>query len=162
MHSHSACLFISLYHFIAQSVHHTFFAKLQLCRVVSMHSTSFVNFIMHNVSSNVRSHKIESKGNPIPDHRSSMRRSILNHAPRIEHFMSDHITSMRHAYCIGYKRSTFYYFNSYQILCINKLHAFRKHNYISRGFNGKNFKDLNTLKIPFENILKSQSMCSLA
>ena len=80
-----------------------------------------------------------SKGHLTPNHIVSMRHSIPNHIERIEHFILDHTTTirhpipnhttiMRHSHRIGYKRSSFHYFNSYQILCIYKSRTFGKHN----------------------------------
>ena len=73
---------------------------------------------------------------------------IPDHTARIRHPILDHTTCMRHSHCRGYRRSSFYYFDSYQILCFSKSYAFGKHNgsRTSHGFNGNIFKDVNTLK----------------
>ena len=137
--------------FCLSNLHLVPFPQLKLlphyfCQVVAMWNNlnalaSFINSITHNASSNVRS--TTSK----------------------RHLIPDHTASMRHSPFIGYKRSSFHYFNSYQILFIYKLHAFGMHNrnHTSRGFNGNIFKDVNTLEIlfVFGNILRKSHSLSM-
>ena len=134
VHNHSAYLITSLYYFFNSNVYHTLLPSCSYAEQPQyiQQVSSILPRITHLL---------------MPDHTASKEHLIPDYTTRIRHPILDHTTSIRHSHRIEYKRSSFNSFNSYQILCIYKPHAFEK-SHILR-LNGNIFKDLNTLEIIF-------------